>query len=78
MDLPDTLNVFVKLTEKFLEALEKKVSTQNMKNEAQNQVKIFWQNLVFWAETFFQVPLTRKIFCKLYDNVQGIWEVRLA
>ena len=27
------------------------------KNEAQNQVRIFWQNLMFWAETFFQRSL---------------------
>ena len=27
------------------------------KNEAQNRVGIFWQNPIFWAETFFQRPL---------------------
>ena len=27
------------------------------KNEAQNRVGIFWQNPIFWAETFFQSPL---------------------
>ena len=27
------------------------------KNEAQNQVGIFWQSLMFWVETFFQMPL---------------------
>ena len=27
------------------------------KNEAQNGVGIFWQNPIFWAETFFQRPL---------------------
>ena len=27
------------------------------KNEAQNQVRIFWQNLMFWAEIFFQKSL---------------------
>ena len=27
------------------------------KSEAQNGVGIFWQNLIFWAETFFQRPL---------------------
>ena len=26
------------------------------KNEAQNGVGIFWQNVTFWAETFFNVP----------------------
>jgi len=33
-----------------------------LKNEAQSQVRIFWQksqNLMFWAETFFQVPLKK-------------------
>ena len=28
-----------------------------LKNEVQSQVRIFWQNLIFWAETFFQMPL---------------------
>ena len=27
------------------------------RNEAQNQVRIFWHNLFFWTETFFQRPL---------------------
>ena len=27
------------------------------KNEAQNRVRVFWQNPIFWAETFFQRPL---------------------
>ena len=28
-----------------------------LKNEAQSQARIFWQNLVFWAQTFFQAAL---------------------
>ena len=31
--------------------------------------RIFWQNLMFWAATFFQVALGN--FCELYDNVEG-------
>ena len=32
------------------------------KNEAQNRVGIFWQNPIFWAETFFQRPLENFLF----------------
>ena len=28
-----------------------------LKNEAQNRIGIFWQNLILWAESFFQRPL---------------------
>ena len=50
--------MFVKSTENFLAAVEKKVSIQKMsKNEPQNRVGIFWQNPIFGAETFFQRPL---------------------
>ena len=28
-----------------------------LKNEAQSQARIFWQNLMFWAPTFFQAAL---------------------
>ena len=38
--------------------LKKSFNSKKMsKNEAQNRVGIFWQNLIFWAETFFQRPL---------------------
>ena len=48
-DLSNTLNMFVKSTENFLEAFEKKVSAQKMsKNEAQNGVGIFWHRFFFF------------------------------
>ena len=53
-----TLNVFVKSTQNFLETFEKKFHLRKWSwNETQNEVGIFWQNLIFWAETFFQKPL---------------------
>ena len=33
---------------------EKWKKLRSWKNEAQNRVRIFWQNLIFWAETFIQ------------------------
>ena len=40
------------------------------KNEAQNRVGIFWQNPIFWAETFFQRPLENFLLawrtCSMY------------
>ena len=55
-------------------AKAKKVEILN--NEAQSQVKIFWQKLLFWAETFIQVSL--EFFCKFHEHIQGIWEVHLT
>ena len=58
VDHSDTLNMFVKPIENFLEAFEPKLQFKKMsKNETQNRVGIFWQNPIFWAETFFQRPL---------------------
>ena len=31
-------------------------------NEVQNQVRIFWQNLTFWAATFFQMSLENFLY----------------
>ena len=57
-DLWDTLNILVKSTENFLEAFEKKIQLKKWgTNENQYVVGIFWQNLIFWAEAFFQRSL---------------------
>ena len=42
-----------KANKKFLEAFEKRFQPKIwVRNEVQNQVGKFWQNLMFWAETF--------------------------
>ena len=46
------------------------------KNGAHDGVRIFWENLIFWDEIFFRNLY--KIFCGLYEYIQGIWKVHLA
>ena len=40
-----------------------------LKNEAESQVRIFWQNLMFWFEIFKK--WIQEIFCKFWNNIQG-------
>ena len=54
VDLSDTSSMFVKPAENFLEAFDKKFQFKKWgRNEFQNAIGIFWQNLIFWAESFF-------------------------
>ena len=72
-DISHTPNIFVKSTENVLEAFEKSFCS---KHEEETKVKsgvgIFWQNLVFRAEKFFQMPL--KHFFVDFKNMFGVSE----
>ena len=46
------------------------------KIEAQSRAGIFWQDTIFWIETFFQRPLEN--FYELDEHVQRIWTFRIS
>ena len=70
--LPRYFERFRKAYKKVSRGTRKKVSAQKMKNEARNQLKIFWQNLIFWAESFFSND-SRK-FSLEFTNMFGVSE----
>ena len=73
MDLPDTLNVVVKLTENFLETLEEKVSAQNMKfwkMKSKVRLEYFDKTSYFELKIFLQVPLENFLWALRQRSMQ--------
>ena len=76
-DLPDTVDVYMKPTKKFLGIFEKKFQL-NYEQEKELKVSLEYSEKTSCFELKLFFKCFSKISCKLYENVQGIWKVHLA
>ena len=72
--LPDTLNVSIKNTENFLRWFEKNLIKHEQEIELEVSLENSDKTSCFELRLFFKCH--QKTFCRLYEHIQCIWEVR--